>query len=231
MSRRSTMGRSTHNNINEHPSIEAQKALSTIATLYPVLERSLPREITGSAGRVTGNPETPLPYRESVSRMLKEIRDFTKNLKRELKIRSPKPIDETLALIARKHVGHFVPDSNENSQDFTAIAVDLAKRAETTAYPTPPRWVDVPNRADEGASRRDPMPCAEHGCPGHYRMRLDRDSTWGITIVDPKTWPPLTCKNNETHIVTGIELARAVAWARMNRTTHLDELRKWRSGS
>lgn len=242
MSRRATMGRGTRVVVeeSEHPSIAAVRSLLEIATLYPTLMESLPRSSTGSAGRVGGTPEVPLPWRESVSRMLGEIAHLAWFLGQRLILETsgshrvsvamlPDRPDDRLALIGREYVGHFVPEDDWAGKAFARDLENLAERAESAAYPESFRWVDVPNRADDAAKRRDPMPCAEADCVGHYRMRLGGDSRWGITIVDPKTWPPLTCNTDPKHIVTGTELARAVVWARANGTTHLAELRAWRA--
>lgn len=225
---------------DEHPAIRARRDLADLASLYPVLIRSLVRGGGVGQGRVTGSPETPLPYRENVSAMLGEVRHLAHYLAQRLVFESdPKrPIrasdlpdlpDELLALVSRDLIGHFAPDTGRESEEFARDIASLAKRAELAAYPVGSRWIDVPNRSHEGLARRDPMPCAEPGCAGRYRMRLAAESRWGITVADPHTWPPLTCSAEAAHIVTGVELERSIVWARANGTTHLDELRKWRA--
>lgn len=224
---------------DQHPAIRARASLAELASLYPVLLRCLVRGGSGSGERVSGNPETPLPYREDVSAMLGEIRHLAAYLAQRLVYESdPKrPIrpddlpdlpDELLALVSRDLIGHFAPDTDDESEAFARDMAALEKRAEAAAYPVGSRWVDVPNRADDNVRRRDQMPCAEPGCEGRYRMRLAVDARWGITVADPHTWPPLTCSKDRAHIVTGVELARSVTWAKANGTTHLDELRAWR---
>lgn len=225
---------------DEHPSVRASRALLEIVTLYPVLARCLVRDSVASDGRVTGTPERPLPYREDVSAMLGEVRHLARFLVQALVLdpdpkrriaqgELPTATDEQIATVARHYAGRFAPDESADSLAFALDVENLAARAEAAAYPVGARWVTVPNRADEHASRRDPMPCAEPGCGGFYRMRLAAEARWGITVADPNTWPPLTCKADGTHIVTGVELARAVAWARANGTTHLHELQTWRA--
>lgn len=225
---------------DDHPAIRAQRALAEIASLYPVLVRSLARATGPGGGRVTGTPETPLPYRESVSTMLTEVQHMAHYLAQRLVFEAdsrrpvtfadlPETPDEMLAYVSRYVIGHFAPDAGRESEAFAIDVADLSRRVENAVYPEGARWVPVPNKADEHAQRRDPMPCAESGCEGHYRMRLAAESRWGITVADPHTWPPLVCSTERAHIVTGVELARAVTWAKANGTTHLDELRNWRA--
>lgn len=219
-----------------HPAIRAREAMLELATLYPTLITCLGRPSgSGLTGRTTGTPERPLPYIEPVSAMLGEISHFTWYLVQRLIFESdprrpikatdlPEVPGERLAAIARDLIGHFAPDEGRNSEAFAADVEQLALRANRTAYPSGARWVDVPNRSDNWAARRDTMGCAEPGCTGRYRMRLDTNSAWGITVADPNTWPPLTCSSDKAHIVTGVELAKAIELAKVNGTAHLDEL-------
>ena len=224
----------------EHPAVIASRALLEIATTYPALVNSLARSSNPGSARVSGNPETPLPYREAVSEMLSEVAHLAWYLSQRLIFETdgknrvqqrdlPDLPDERLAMIARQLIGHFTPDDSHDSQEFARDVERLAERVEAAAYPQGSRWVTVPNQAHEQAARRDPMPCAEVGCTGHYRMRFAAESRWGITVADPHTWPPLTCSADKSHIVTGVELARSVAWAKSNGTTHIEELRAWRA--
>lgn len=224
----------------EHAAVLARRALLEIAITHSALARSLGRASSASTGRVTGTPEPPLPFRESVSQMLGEIAHLGFYLTQRLVVESsgrkapvlaahlPPALDERLVHIARHHIGHFVPADDFEGRAFAQDLEQLAQRAENAAYPSGSRDIDVPNRADEAALRRDLMPCAEPDCKGHYKMRVSVEPMWGITVVDPTTWPPLTCSTDRTHVVTGRELALAVQLARAKGTTHLDELRRGR---
>ncbi|HEX9565118.1 MAG TPA: hypothetical protein VF981_14140 [Gemmatimonadaceae bacterium] len=223
-----------------HPSIRAREALLSIATLYPALIRRLVRDGSSSAaGRISGNPETPLPYRESASIMLGEVSHMASYLGQRLIFEStgshkvtaadlPDRPDERLALIGRDLIGHFAPDVDADSRAFALDCEDLAHRALVTAYPEGVTWLEVPNESGDNASRREPTPCAETGCTGRYRMRAGSGTKWLITVADPATWPPLTCSADACHVVTGNELSRAIAYAKSNGTTHWAELRRGR---
>lgn len=218
----------------EHPAITAQRHLTEIATMYPDLTYGLGRNGNSGGPKISGSKERPLPIRENVSETLREVHEFAMYLSDRAYWEAGENLhglldDDILVTVARRLIGVFVTNDDADGRDFVAQCKTLAKRVRSVAYPHGSRWVDVPNRADEHAKRRDPMVCAEVGCGGHYRMRIDPDGRWFVNIADPASWPPLTCKTDDRHVVTGVELARALAWARMNGTTCGEELRKWRA--
>lgn len=218
---------------NEHAAVKAQRHLASIATMFPDLIYGLGRNGNGQGQRVSGSKERPLPIRESVSEALGQVHEFAMYLADRAHFEAGENLsglldDDILATVARRLIGVFAPEDDAAGRDFARECASLAGHVKSVAYPHGTRTVDVPNRVDEHASRREPMPCAEPECPGHYQMRISPDGKWFMNLADPTSWPPLTCKADNRHIVTGVELARATAWARMNTTTCHEELRKWR---
>lgn len=217
----------------EHPAITAQRHLAEIATMYPDLVYGLGRNGNSNSERVSGSKERPLPIREAVSDALKAVHEFAMYLADRVYWESKENLtqlldDDIIAETSRRFIGVFAPEDDTEARAFVKECRSLARRINAVAYPHGVRWIDVPNRADENARRREPMPCAEPGCDGHYRMRISPDGAWFTNVADPASWPPLTCSKEGLHIVTGVELARSLAWARMNGTTCGEELRAWR---
>jgi len=217
----------------EHPAITAQRHLSEIATMFPDLIYGLGRNGNGAGERVSGSKERPLPIREEVSEALRDLHSFAMYLSDRVYWEAGESLgglldDDIMVTVARRFIGVFVHEDDQAGREFAKECARLARRARAVAYPHGARLVDVPNRVDEGASRRDPMKCAEPECQGNYQMLIDPNGRWFVNIADPSSWPPLTCKADNRHIVTGVELARATAWARMNATTCHEELKQWR---
>lgn len=229
----------------EHAAVVAQRHLAAIATMFPDLIYGLGRNGNGQGQRVTGSKERPLPIRENVSEALGEVHEFAMYLADRVYWEVGENLselmdDDILATVSRRLIGVFAPNDDAIGRDFAKECRRLAARVRAVAYPHGTRWIDVPNRADDKAERREPMPCVEMvsdpsgeqvPCPGHYRMRISPDGAWFMNVADPASWPPLTCKADERHVVTGVELARALAWARMNETTCGEELRAWRTAA
>lgn len=220
----------------EHPAVTAQRHLSELATMMPDLIYGLGRNGNSGSEKVSGSKERPLPIRENVSETLTAVHEFAMYLADRVYWDTRENLsqlldDDILATVARRFIGVFAPESNLEGRAFAMECKQLAGRVRSVAYPHGVRWVDVPNRADDQAQRRDPMPCAEPECTGHYRMRISPDGAWFTNVADPASWPPLTCSAKDTHIVTGVELARSLAWARMNGTSCGEELRAWRVAS
>jgi len=219
---------------DEHAAVTAQRHLSAIATMFPDLIYGLGRNGNSAAERVSGSKERPLPIRESVSEALSDVHAFAMYLADRVHWETGENLsvlldDDIFATVARRFIGVFAPQDDRAGQDFAKECATLARHVRSVAYPYGTRVINVPNRVDEGASRRDPMKCAEPECGGNYQMRIDPDGRWFMNIADPASWPPLTCKADNRHIVTGVELARATAWARMNGTTCHEELKEWRA--
>lgn len=216
----------------EHPSVMAQRALTEIATMYPDLIYGLGRNGNSAASeRVTNKGhEQPLPISLHVSSALAEVHDFAHYLANRVRWEagdgdvSDMPDDQVLVEVSRRFIGVFCPDQDKPSRDFAKDCRQLARRVHSAAYPTGVRVIDVPNRAHEDARRNEPMPCAEPGCVGHYQVRINPTGTWFTNVADPASWPPLTCTNDTRHVVTGVELARAMAFARSSGRTFWDEL-------
>lgn len=228
---------------DEHAAITAQRYLADIATMFPDLIYGLGRNGNGQSERVSGSKERPLPIRENVSEALTAVHEFAMHLADRVywETKDHENLaelldDDILATVSRRYIGVFAANDDTEGRAFAKECRRLAGHVHSVAYPHGSRWVDVPNRAGEEAKRRDLMPCVEviegeepQRCPGHYRMRLDPNGRWFTSVANPETWPPLTCSKESAHIVTGVELARALAWARMNETTCGEELAKWRA--
>lgn len=217
----------------EHAAIRAQRHLTEIATMFPDLIYGLGRNGNSAGERVSGSKGRPLPIREEVSEALSAVHEFAAYLADRVWWECRENLselldDDILVTVARRFIGVFAPNDDAEGRAFAAECKTLAARVRSVAYPHGVRWVDVPNRADERAARREPMPCVEPGCVGHYRMRISPDGAWFTNVADPQSWPPLTCSKESSHVVTGVELAKSLAWARMNGTTCGEELRAWR---
>lgn len=226
-----TTQRPNHVATIEHPSVMAQRALTDIATTFPDLIYGLGRNGNSSmTERVTGSRETPLPISLGVSEALGEIHDFARYLSSRVRWEagdgdvSSMPDDQVMVEVSRRFIGVFCPDQDRPSRDFAKECRQIARRAHSAAYPSGVRVIDVPNRAHEDARRNEPMPCAEEGCGGHYQVKVNPDGKWFTNVADPLTWPPLTCEKDSRHIVTGVELSRAMAYARSTGRTFWDEL-------
>lgn len=218
----------------EHPAITAQKHLTRIATIYPDLQKALGRgNTTNNNDKISGSKTPPLPIRLNVSETITTTHQFAMHLADAIYLETGQQLQlmdaDIFTETARNYIGVFAPHDDDEAHAFVKECRQLEARITSVTYPHGVKWIDVPNRVNKDAKRRDPMPCAEPECNGHYRMRISPDGDWYVNIADPATWPPLTCKKNETHIVTGIELSRATAYARMNNTTCIEELRKWRA--
>ncbi len=220
----------------EHAAVTAQRHLAEIATMFPDLIYGLGRNGNSGGPKITGSKERPLPIRENVSEALRTVREFAGYLADRVYWEAGETLtglmdDDILTTVARRFIGVFAPEDDHDGREFAKECKRLAGHVRSVAYPHGARMVDVPNRADEHAQRREPMPCAEPECEGRYQMRIEPNGRWFVNIADPSSWPPLTCKADNRHVVTGVELARAIAWARMNNTTCQEELRSWRASA
>jgi hypothetical protein len=219
---------------DEHPAIKAQRHLAEIATMYPDLVYGLGRNGNSASERISGSKERPLPIRTEVSDALTAVHEFAMYLADRVYWESHENLaqlldDDIIAEVSRRFIGVFASNDDLEAREFVKECKGLAGRIRSVAYPHGARLIDVPNRVDDNASRRDPMQCVEPGCAGNYQMRIDPNGRWFVNVADPASWPPLTCKADNRHIVTGVELARSIAWAKMNGTTCSEELRAWRA--